>query len=86
MIRPLGARVLIRRTETPAQSKGGIIVLGRELPAHGIVLRVGPKVDDLKEGDEVTFDKWATDSRTFGPDGNLLLLDYSELFLRIRRD
>lgn len=92
-IRPFGNRVLIKRTQAPDASKGGLLVLGRELPAHGLVLAVGsgPRgrsgerlpIDDLTEGDEVTFDKWAADTRTF--DDDLLILDYTELFLRIRR-
>lgn len=93
-IRPLGNRVLVKRTPTPDESQGGIYVLGREVPAHGTILAVGPgpraratgvrsPIDDLVVGDEVTFDKWAADARTF--EGDLLILDYTELFLRLRK-
>ena len=95
-IRPLGPNVLVRRTPTPEGSKGGLYVLGRELPAHGLVLAIGPgprdkygdrhALADLAVGDEVTFDKWGADNRAFGEQGDLLILNYDELFLRIRSD
>lgn len=92
-IRPLGNRLVVRRTQTPEESKGGLIILGREIPAHGTVVAIGPgprnrlgdriPIDDIAVGDDVTFDKWAAEARSFK--GGLLILHYDECFLRLRR-
>lgn len=92
-IRPLGNRIVVRRTAAPEESKGGLFVIGREVPAHGVVVAVGsgPRnrlgdrvpIDDIAVGDEVTFDKWAAEARTF--ESNLLILSYDECFLRLRK-
>lgn len=91
-IKPLGNRIVVRRTAVPEEHKSGLIILGREVPAHGTVLAVGPgprnrdgdriPIDDIAVGDDVTFDKWAAEARTF--EGNLLVLHYDECFLRLR--
>ncbi len=96
MIRPIGNRLLVRRLPAPESSKGGIVVLGRDLPTIGLVLAVGngPRggawgrgdrvaIDDIEVGDEVSFDKWATEAREAGDD--LFILDYDSCFLRIRK-
>ena len=68
--RPLGDRVLIRRVEEEAKTKGGIIIpdTAKEKPQEGEVVAVGPgarddsgKVHplDVKKGDRILFGKWS---------------------------
>jgi chaperonin GroES len=68
--RPLGDRVLVRRVEEEAKTKGGIIIpdTAKEKPQEGEVLSVGPgardeagKVHplDVKVGDRILFGKWS---------------------------
>lgn len=94
----LGNRLLVRRLPAPELSQGGLHVIGRELPTIGEVIAVGngprrgrfgrgPRrpIDDVAVGDEVSFDKWAAENRAFGPENDLLILNYDECFLRIRK-
>ena len=68
--RPLGDRVLIRRVEEEAKTKGGIIIPDtvKEKPQEGEVVAVGPGLWDddgkripmgLAAGDRILFGKWS---------------------------
>ena len=68
--RPLGDRVLVKRVEEEAKTKGGIIIpdTAKEKPQEGEVIAVGPgardeagKVQplDVKTGDRILFGKWS---------------------------
>src|SRR5678809_318791 len=68
--RPLHDRVVIRRVEEEAKTKGGIIIpdTAKEKPMEGEVMAVGPgargedgKIQPLevKVGDRVLFGKWS---------------------------
>ena len=68
--RPLHDRVVVRRIEQEAKSKGGIIIpdTAQEKPQEGEVLAVGPGVRDdhghvnaldVKVGDRILFGKWS---------------------------
>ena len=68
--RPLGDRVLIKRVEEEAKTRGGIIIpdTAKEKPQEGEVIAVGPgarddagKVQplDVKAGDRILFGKWS---------------------------
>ena len=68
--RPLHDRVLVKRVEEEAKTKGGIIIpdTAKEKPMQGEVLAVGPgKFDDdgkrmpmdVKEGDRVLIGKYS---------------------------
>ncbi len=68
--RPLGDRVLVKRVEEEARTKGGIIIPDtvKEKPQEGEVIAVGPgsrddagkRVDmELKSGDRILFGKWS---------------------------
>ena len=68
--RPLHDRVVIRRVEEEAKTKGGIIIpdTAKEKPMEGEVMAVGPgargedgKIQSLevKVGDRVLFGKWS---------------------------
>jgi chaperonin GroES len=68
--RPLGDRVVIKRVEEEAKTKGGIIIpdTAKEKPQEGEVIAVGPgardddgKIQplDVKKGDRILFGKWS---------------------------
>ena len=68
--RPLGDRVVIRRVDEEARTKGGIIIpdSAKEKPQEGEVIAVGPGARDddgrripmnLKPGDQILFGKWS---------------------------
>ena len=69
--RPLGDRVLVKRVEEEAKTKGGIIIpdTAKEKPQEGEVLAVGPGArdeksgariePDVKVGDRILFGKWS---------------------------
>jgi len=68
--RPLGDRVVVRRVEEEAKSKGGIIIPDtvKEKPQEGEVIAAGPGARDedgkripmdVKPGDRILFGKWS---------------------------
>ena len=68
--RPLGDRVLVRRVEEEAKTKGGIIIpdTAKEKPIEGEVTAVGNgkilddgtvRKPEVKVGDRVLFGKWS---------------------------
>jgi chaperonin GroES len=68
--RPLGDRVLVKRIEEEAKTKGGIIIpdTAKEKPQEGEVIAIGPgarddsgKIQplDVKVGDRILFGKWS---------------------------
>ncbi|MES1197321.1 MAG: co-chaperone GroES [Pseudomonadota bacterium] len=87
--RPLGDRVLVRRVEEEAKTKGGIIIpdTAKEKPQEGEVIAVGPgardddgKVTplDVKVGDRILFGKWSgTDVKIDGED--LIIMKESDI-------
>jgi len=68
--RPLGDRVVIKRVEEEAKTKGGIIIpdTAKEKPQEGEVIAVGSGARDdkgkvqplaVKQGDRILFGKWS---------------------------
>jgi chaperonin GroES len=86
--RPLHDRVVVRRLESEAKTKGGIIIPDtvKEKPQQGEIIAVGPggrdeagkliKLD-VKEGDKVLFGKWS---------GTEVKLDGEELLIMKESD
>lgn len=60
-LRPLADRVVITKLEEEKKTSGGIIIpdTATEKPLNGVVISVGTKVSELKEGDKVVFGKYA---------------------------
>src|SRR5574342_269724 len=58
---PLGDRVFVTYTEELERTAGGIYVpdAAKEKPQRGIVQAVGKKVENVKVGDQVLFDKYS---------------------------
>ena len=87
--RPLGDRVLIKRVEEEAKSKGGIIIpdTAKEKPQEGEVISTGPGARDesgkihaldVKKGDRILFGKWSgTEVKIDGDD--LLIMKESDI-------
>jgi chaperonin GroES len=87
--RPLGDRVLIKRVEEEAKTKGGIIIpdTAKEKPQEGEVIAVGPGARDdsgkihaldVKKGDRILFGKWSgTEVKLDGDD--LLIMKESDI-------
>jgi chaperonin GroES len=68
--RPLHDRVLVKRVESDAKTKGGIIIpdTAQEKPMEGKVIAVGAGTRgedgklhplDVKKGDKILFGKWS---------------------------
>jgi chaperonin GroES len=87
--RPLGDRVLVRRVEEEAKTKGGIIIpdTAKEKPQEGEVIAVGPGARDedgkatpldVKVGDRILFGKWSgTEVKIGGED--LIIMKESDI-------
>jgi chaperonin GroES len=86
--RPLHDRVVVKRINPEAKSKGGIIIpdTAREKPQQGEVVAVGPGGRDeagklipidIKSGDKVLFGKWS---------GTEVVLDGEELLIMKESD
>ena len=58
---PLAARVFVTYTEELDRAAGGIYVpdSAKEKPQRGVVQAVGKKVENVKIGDHVLFDKYS---------------------------
>ena len=88
--KPLGDRVLVRRTDEEETSEGGIVIPGSaaEKPSQGEVLAVGPgktldngeiQAVPVKKGDMVVFGQYAG-SNTVKVDGDeLVVLNESDI-------
>ena len=87
--RPLGDRVVVRRIEEEAKTKGGIIIpdTAKEKPQEGEVVAVGPGARDedakrvpmdVKAGDRILFGKWSgTEVKIDGED--LIIMKESDV-------
>ena len=60
-VRPLHDRLIIQRLDEGEQKVGGIIIpdSAKEKPQRGIVQAIGKKVEHVKVGDQVLFDKYS---------------------------
>jgi chaperonin GroES len=87
--RPLHDRVVVRRVESEAKTKGGIIIpdTAKEKPQEGEIVAVGTGARDdkgnvvaleVKAGDRVLFGKWSgTEVKLDGED--LLIMKESDI-------
>ena len=76
IIKPLGERVLIRQTEQEEVTKSGIVLPGtasKEKPIIGEVLAVGSKIEEVKVGDKVIFEKYSGTEVKDGEETYLIL-------------
>ena len=76
IIKPLGERVLIKQTEQKEVTKSGIVLPGtasKEKPIIGEVLAVGSKIEEVKVGDKVIFEKYSGTEVKDGEESYLIL-------------
>ena len=76
IIKPLGERVLIKQTEQEEVTKSGIVLPGtasKEKPIIGEVLAVGRKIEEVKVGDKVIFEKYSGTEVKDGDESYLIL-------------
>jgi len=82
--RPLHDRILVKRLESEAKTKGGIIIpdTAKEKPQEALVVAVGPgrvndegKVTplDVKKGDKVLFGKYSGSEITLDGEEHLII-------------
>ena len=76
IIKPLGERILIKQTEQEEVTKSGIVLPGtasKEKPIIREVLAVGSKVEEVKAGDKVIFEKYSGTEVKDGEESYLIL-------------
>lgn len=74
VVRPLGIRLLVRNEDAAEKTPGGILLpdSAKTKPNRGTVVRIGPKVADVKEGQTVLFGRYA--GLEFDPEDKSLVL------------
>ena len=82
--RPLHDRILVRRIDSEAKTKGGIIIpdTAKEKPQEAVVVSVGPgRVNDdgkvvpldVKKGDKILFGKYSGSEVTLDGEEHLII-------------
>jgi chaperonin GroES len=93
-LKPLGDRLIVRRTEAADKSTGGIIIpdAAKQKPQRGTVLAVGPgkmmkdgsrRALQVREGDRVLFTAWAGDEFKEKGSGEAILVMHEEDVLAV---
>ena len=93
-LKPLGDRLIVRRTEAADKSAGGIIIpdAAKQKPQRGTVLAVGPgkmmkdgsrRPLQVREGDRVLFTAWAGDEFKEKGSGEAILVMHEEDVLAV---
>lgn len=76
MLRPLNNNVILKKEEAESQTASGIILTSvKEEKNQAIVVAVGSKCNDLKEGMKVIFKEYSTTSFKNGDDEYLIISD-----------
>ena len=84
-LKPLGDRIIVRRTEAADKSAGGVFIpdAAKQKPQRGTVLAVGPgkmlkdgtrRPLQVREGDRVLFTAWAGDEYKETKGENILIM------------
>jgi chaperonin GroES len=93
-LKPLGDRIIVRRTEAADKSAGGVIIpdAAKQKPQRGTVLAVGPgkmlkdgtrRALQVREGDRVVFTAWAGDEFKDKSSGDAILVMHEEDVLAV---
>src|SRR3954447_2150163 len=93
-MKPLGDRIIVRRTEAADKSSGGVIIPdnAKQKPQRGTVLAVGPgkllkdgtrRPLQVKEGDRVIFTAWAGDEFKDRVSSDAILVRHEEDVLAV---
>ena len=76
--KPLGERVLAKRTEVEEKTASGIILVdsAKEKPNTATVVAIGTKIEDIKVGDTIVFEQYrGTEFELEGEDYLILNLE-----------
>lgn len=93
-LKPLGDRLIVRRTEALDKSSGGVIIpdSAKKKPQRGTVVAVGPgkmlkdgsrRALQVREGDRVLFTAWAGDEFKDKSTGDAILVMHEEDVLAV---
>ncbi len=93
-VRPLGDRIIVRRTEATEKSAGGVYLPdnAKQKPQRGKVMAVGPgkmlkdgtrRPLQVKEGDTVLFTSWAGDEFKERGNADAILVMHEEDVLAV---
>jgi chaperonin GroES len=93
-LKPLGDRLIVRRTEAADKSSGGIIIpdAAKQKPQRGTVVAVGPgkmmkdgsrRPLQVREGDRILFTAWAGDEFKEKGSGEAILVMHEEDVLAV---
>ena len=93
-LKPLGDRIIVRRTEASEKSAGGVYIPdnAKQKPQRGTVLAVGPgkmlkdgnrRDLQVREGDRVLFTAWAGDEFKDKSTGDVILVMHEEDVLAV---
>lgn len=93
-LKPLGDRLIVRRTEAQDKSSGGVIIpdSAKKKPQRGTVVAVGPgkmlkdgsrRPLQVREGDRVLFTAWAGDEFKDKSTGDAILVMHEEDVLAV---
>jgi chaperonin GroES len=93
-LKPLGDRIIVRRTEASEKSAGGVYIPdnAKQKPQRGTVLAVGPgkmlkdgtrQPLQVREGDRVVFTAWAGDEFKDKGTGDAILVMHEEDVLAV---
>lgn len=93
-LKPLGDRLIVRRTEAQDKSAGGVIIpdSAKKKPQRGTVVAVGPgkmlkdgsrRPLQVREGDRVLFTAWAGDEFKDKSTGDAILVMHEEDVLAV---
>ena len=73
-LKPLGPRAIIRATEAENTTASGIIIPGSgEAPTRGEIVAIGVKCEEVKVGDNVFFEGFATKEINNGSEKLLII-------------
>jgi len=72
---PKRDQILVQRRAPENISAGGLIIPdeGKDRPSEGTIMQIGPKVEDLKEGDHIIFGKYAGTEYPWGTETLLFM-------------
>ena len=78
---PLGKRVLVKRVEEATTTMSGIIIPdnAQEKPSRGEVVAVSKEVEELKNGNQVLFGKYAGNEVSFEGE-KYMVLEIDDIF------
>ena len=93
-LKPVGDRLIVRRTEAADKSSGGIIIpdAAKQKPQRGTVVAVGPgkmmkdgsrRPLQVREGDRILFTAWAGDEFKEKGSGEAILVMHEEDVLAV---